>query len=49
MSKSYHFQDGHLNDSQAIDDLQSLARSVVALHHAASTGDVSGPPPLAAR
>ena len=47
--QSRHFQDGQLNDSQAIDDLQSLARSVVALHHAASTGGVSGPPPLAAR
>ena len=47
--QSRHFQDGQLNDAQAIADLHSLARSVVALHNAASLGGLSGPPPLAAR
>ena len=47
--QSRHFQDGMLNDPQAIADLQSLARSVVALHDAAALGDLSGPSPLAAR
>ena len=47
--QSRHFQDGQLADSQAVADLQSLARSVVALHRAAADGGLSGPPPLAAR
>lgn len=47
--QSRHFQDGQLADGQAIADLQSLARSVVNLHRAASSGGLSGPPPLAAR
>ncbi len=47
--QSRHFQDGQLSDPQAIADLQSLSRSVVALHHAISGSDLSGPPPLAAR
>ena len=47
--QSRHFQDGQLNDALAIADLHSLARSVVALHNAASLGDLSGPSPLAAR
>ena len=47
--QSRHFRDGQLADPQAITDLQAVARSVVALHRAASTGDLSGPPPLAAR
>jgi NAD(P)H-dependent FMN reductase len=47
--QSRHFQDGQLADPQAVADLQSLARSVVALHRAAVGGEVSGPTPLAAR
>ena len=47
--QSRHFQDGQLSDGQAVADLQSLARSVVALRHAVASGGVSGPPPLAAR
>ena len=47
--QSRPFLDGLLNDAQAIADLQSLARSVVALHNAAIRGDLSGPSPLAAR
>ena len=47
--QSRHFQDGQLNDAQAVADLQSLARSVVALHNAASQAGLSGPPPLASR
>ena len=47
--QSRHFQDGQLNDSQAIADLQSLARSVVALHHAVQQDGLAGPAPLAAR
>ena len=47
--QSRHFQDGQLSDPQAMADLQSLSRSIVALHHAISGGDLSGPPPLAAR
>ena len=47
--QSRHFQDGQLTDSQAIDDLQSLARSVVALHRAIAREGIGGPPPLAAR
>ena len=46
--QSRHFQDGQLSDPQAIADLQTLARSVVALHRAAREGGLSGPPPLAA-
>ena len=42
--QSSHFQDGQLSDLQAIADLHSLSRSVVALHHAISGGDLSGPP-----
>ena len=47
--QSRHFQDGRLSDSQAISDLQSLARSVVALHRAIAEDPLSGPPPLTAR
>ena len=47
--QSRHFHDGQLNDSQAIADLQSLARSVVALHHAVGQDGLAGPSPLAAR
>ena len=53
--QSRHFQDGRLADPQAVADLQSLARSVVALHRAAALslskgdGELAGPPPLAAR
>ena len=47
--QSRHFQDGQLSDPQAIADLQSLARSVVALHRAIASGDLTGPSPLAAR
>ena len=47
--QSRHFQDGQLADPQAVADLQSLARSVVALRQAAADGGLSGPPPLAAR
>ena len=46
--QSRHFQDGQLADPQAIADLQSLARSVVALHRAVAGGGLSGPSPLAA-
>ena len=47
--QSRHFQDGQLADAQAIADLQTLARSVVALHRAIADGGLAGPPPLAAR
>ena len=47
--QSRHFQDGQLADPQAIADLQSLARSVVALHRSIAGGDLTGPSPLAAR
>ena len=47
--QSRHFQDGQLADPQAVADLQSLARSVVGLHHAIAAGGLSGPAPLAAR
>ena len=47
--QSRHFQDGQLADPQAVAELQSLARSVVALHHAIAAGGLSGPAPLAAR
>ena len=46
--QSRHFQDGQLTDPQAIADLQSLSRSVVALHGAVAHGRLAGPPPLAA-
>ena len=46
--QSRHFQDGQLTDPQAIADLQSLSRSVVALHRAVPHGGLAGPPPLAA-
>ena len=47
--QSRHFQDGQLADPQAIADLQSLARSVVALHRAVAQDGLAGPSPLAAR
>ena len=47
--QSRHFQDGRLADPQAIADLQSLARSVVALQRAVAQDGLSGPSPLAAR
>ena len=47
--QSRHFQDGQLADPQAVADLQSLARSVAALHGAVAHGGLAGPPPLAAR
>ena len=47
--QSRHFQDGQLTDPQAIADLQTLSRSVVALHRAVADGELDGPPPLAAR
>ena len=53
--QSRHFQDGQLSGPQAVADLQSLARSVVALRRAITLnlpegdGGLSGPLPLAAR
>ena len=47
--QSRHFQDGQLADLQAIADLHSLTRSVVALHRAIAGDDLAGPSPLAAR
>lgn len=47
--QSRHFRDGQLANEQAVADLGSLARSVVALHQAVESGGFSGPPPLAAR
>ena len=47
--QSRHFQDGQLADPQAVADLQSLARSVVALHRAVADGGLDGPAPLATR
>ena len=47
--QSRHFQDGQLTDPQAVADLESLARSVVALHRAVADGGLDGPSPLAAR
>ena len=47
--QSRHFQDGQVADAQAVADLQSLARSVVALHRATAGGDLHGPAPLSAR
>ena len=46
--QSRHFQDGKLADEKAIAYLQALARSVVALRHASESGELTGPPPLAA-
>ena len=46
--QSRHFQDGQLTDPQAVAALQSLARSVAALHRATAGGGLSGPSPLAA-
>ena len=45
--QSRHFQDGQLSDPQAVEDLQSLARAVVAAREAQQAPE--GPPPLAAR
>ena len=42
-----HFQDGQLSDPQAVEDLQSLARAVVAAHEAQQAPE--GPTPLGAR
>ena len=47
--QSRHFQDGKLAVPQAVADLRSLARSVVALHSAVGEDGLSGPSPLAAR
>ena len=47
--QSRHFQDGQVADHQAIADLHSLTRSVVALHRAIARDDLAGPSPLAAR
>ena len=47
--QSRHFQDGQLADSQAISDLQILAKAVVAMQRAiADNGGMMGPAPLAA-
>ena len=47
--QSRHFQDGQLADAQAISDLQSLAKAVVAMQRAATdNGEMMGPSPLAA-
>ena len=47
--QSNHFQDGQLADSQAISDLQSLAKAVVAMQRAVeNNSEIMGPPPLAA-
>ncbi len=46
--QSQHFREGQVADSRAVADLQTLARSVVALHNAAASGGLSGPSPLAA-
>ena len=47
--QSRHFQDGQLADSQAISDLQSLAKAVVAMQLAtADNSGMMGPSPLAA-
>ncbi|MCH8801420.1 MAG: NAD(P)H-dependent oxidoreductase [Chloroflexi bacterium] len=47
--QSQHFQDGKLADPKAIAGLETLGRSVVALHRSlAGDGDLTGPPPLAA-
>ena len=47
--QSQHFQEGKLADPKAIAGLESLGRSVVALHKSLAGGnDSAGPPPLAA-
>ena len=47
--QSQHFQDGKLADPKAIAGLETLGRSVIALHNSlAGNADSVGPPPLAA-
>ncbi len=47
--QSQHFQDGKLADPKATAGLETLGRSVIALHHSlAGNSDSAGPPPLAA-
>ena len=47
--QSAHFQDGKLADPKAIAGLETLGRSVIALHNSlAGNADSVGPPPLAA-
>ena len=47
--QSRHFQDGQLADAQAISDLNSLAKAVIAMQRAISdNGGMMGPSPLAA-
>jgi len=47
--KSQHFQDGKLAEPKAIVGLETLGRSVIALHKSlAGNAESAGPPPLAA-
>ena len=47
--KSQHFQDGKLAEPEAIAGLETLGRSVIALHTSlAGNAESAGPPPLAA-
>ena len=47
--KSQHFQDGKLAEPKAIAGLETLGRSVIALHKSlAGSAESAGPPPLAA-
>ncbi|MEC7747941.1 MAG: NAD(P)H-dependent oxidoreductase [Chloroflexota bacterium] len=47
--KSQHFQDGELAEPKAIVGLETLGRSVIALHKSlAGNAESAGPPPLAA-
>ena len=47
--KSQHFQDGKLAEPKAIAGLETLGRSVIALHKSlAGNAESAGPPPLAA-
>ena len=47
--QSQHFQDGQLADPKAIASLETLGKSVIALHKSlAGNADSAGPPPLAA-
>ena len=47
--KSQHFQDGKLAEPEAIAGLETLGRSVIALHKSlAGNAESAGPPPLAA-
>ncbi len=47
--QSRHFQDGQLADAQAISDLRTLAKAVVAIQGAVGgNGEMMGPSPLAA-